>query len=334
VTDDSAAQIPTGRPRRRRHLARAGILVVAGLAVVISATVAIGAAPGAGVNAPSAAPSGKADRGNGNKKDKSDNGQGLKLGKLGLPGLGFGKDNGEDSSGRQITITSIIGSTVSLKTDDGWTRTVTLAADTKVFVGSQAGTAADLKVGDNVRLRQQRNADGSFTVLALVVQTPTAAGSVTAVGSTTISIKGGDGSTATITINGSTKFQIGKSSASKSDVHVGSRIAAEGTGTSDKLTATIVRIAPTLASGVVTAKTANSITIKQQDGSSLVVHLSAATTYRVRGAATKPGGLADIKVGDRLVAVGTTRADKSLEATAVGAGTGKAPKPETDDSNG
>ena len=321
MTENPEPQVRTTVVRRRQDVVRAGIVVAAALVMVVGAAAANGASPAPAANPSGAAPSAKAQDGG---KDKSDRGKAFKIGRLPLLGLGKG-DRGQLRGG-QITITAIDGSKISLKTADGWTRTITLTTTTKVMVGSQAGAVDDLKVGDQVGLRQKRNADGSFTVIALVVDAPRAAGSVTAVGANSITVKKRDGSSVTISLNGSTKFSIGKTAASKADVRVGSRIVAEGKGSTTSLTATIVRIEPTLAAGVVTAKTSTSITIKQRDGSSLTIHVDAKTTYRVRGAATKPGSLADIKVGDRLLASGTQRADKSLDALSVGAAPMKAPK--------
>jgi hypothetical protein len=324
MSDKPEPKVRTMLVRRRQDVVPAGIVVAAILVMVVGVAAANGASPGPAANPSGAAPSAKAQDGD---KDKTGRDRDGKIRGFSLPGFAIGKGGVRgQAGGAQITITAIDGSKVSLKTADGWTRTVTLTDATKVMVGSQAGKAADLKVGDQVRLRQQRNADGTFTVLALVIEAPRAAGSVTAVGPNSITVKKRDGSSVTITLNGSTKFAIGKTAAAKSDVQVGSRIVAEGTGTTTSLTATIVRIEPTLAAGVVTAKTATSITIKQRDGSSLTIHVDAKTTYRVRGAATKPGTLADIKVGDRLIASGTSRADKSLDALSVGAAAVKAPK--------
>jgi hypothetical protein len=331
MPDNPEPQVRTSVVRRRQDVVRAGIVVAAALIMVVGAAAANGASPGPAANPSAAAPSAKTHDGTG---DKSGRGHDGKIGAFGLPGFGLGKGERGQRGGGQITITAIDGSKVSLKTADGWTRTITLTATTKVMVGSQAGKAADLKVGDQVRLRQQRNADGTFTVLALVVDAPRAAGSVTAVGANSITVKRRDGTSVTISLNGTTKFTIGKTAATKSDVQVGSRIVAEGTGSTTSLTATIVRIEPTLAAGEVTAKTSNSITIKQRDGTSLTIHVDTKTTYRVRGAATKPGTLADIKIGDRLVASGTPRADKSIDALSVGAAPAKAlkvPKPKSSD---
>ena len=72
--------------------------------------------------------------------------------------------------------------------------------------------------------------------------------------------------------------------------------------------------------GTVTGKTANTITIKQPDGTSVTIHVGAGTTFQVAGTTT--AGLSDVAVGMGLVAVGTLNTDGSLDATAVHAGNG------------
>ena len=73
--------------------------------------------------------------------------------------------------------------------------------------------------------------------------------------------------------------------------------------------------------GTVTAKTANSITIKTRDGSSLTIHVDADTTYRVAGKAT--AALADITVDMGIGVSGRTQADGSIDANTVVAGNGR-----------
>jgi hypothetical protein len=84
------------------------------------------------------------------------------------------------------------------------------------------------------------------------------------------------------------------------------------------MTALGVRVAPARAVGTVTAKTADSITIKLRDGSSLVIHVAADTTFRVAG--NKSAKLADVTVDMVVGVTGRARADGSIDADAVAAG--------------
>lgn len=64
--------------------------------------------------------------------------------------------------------------------------------------------------------------------------------------------------------------------------------------------------------------TGTRITITQRDGTSATIHVGPDTRFKARrGAAV---GIADIKVGDRVVAVGNLRSDGSMDATAIQVG--------------
>ena len=312
---------PTPRPSSGGYATRGAGIIAACLVLFVAAALVLGvtSAPRTSAGADpsaatkSAAPSVRAGVTGGNRE-------------LGDKGLGGGAAFGK------ITIASINGTKIGLKTADGWTRTIDVASDTKIFLGKAAGKVSDLSVGQEIRLRQMRNADGSFTVVSLTVPAARAGGEVTAVNGNTITIKRRDGTTTTLTVNGSTVFKQGDANASKADVKVGSMITAEGKpGSSDAFTATSVMILLSHVSGEVTAKTANTITVKQRDGSSVVIHVNANTRFLVRGTAGTKATLADVAVGNRLVATGVKRADGSVDAVAVGAGKAKptttAPKP-------
>jgi hypothetical protein len=268
-----------------------------------SATDPASAAPAS--QAPAAAP--EASGSNGLKPDTSK--PSVKNDGERLRGFGGGRGFGG------VTIAAIDGSKLSLKTADGWTRTIVVTADTTITKGGQAIKVGDLDVGDTILFRQKRNDDGSYSIVAIVVPTPKAAGEVTALTSSTMTLKGRGDTTRTITLNGSTAYTLGKTKGAKSDLAVGSRVVVEGTVSGDTFTALTVHIALSSASGEVTAKTASSITVKRRDGKTSVIHVSSDTTFKVRGkdAAT----LADIAVGDRVGAQGTRRADGSLDALVV-----------------
>jgi hypothetical protein len=299
----------SGHPVRGRGIAAAGLVLVVSAAVALAAfsgpRTSAGAEPSASSATRSAAPSGRS----GDDDRAPGRGKGLR------GGAAFGT----------ITIASISGTKIGLKTADGWTRTIDVAGDTRIFLGSQAGEVGDLAVGNEVRLRQKRNDDGSFTVVSLTVPAARAAGEVTAVGGTTITIRRRGGATTTLSVNNATVYRQGGADASKADVKVGSKINAEGKpGSSDAFTATIIKISLSRVTGEVTAKTATSITVRQRDGSSIVVHVDADTRYLVRGIDRATATLANVEVGNRLVAAGIRRGDGSLDAVAVGAGRAKA----------
>lgn len=220
-----------------------------------------------------------------------------------------------------ITITAIEGSNLALRTADGWTRTITVTSATTIRKGGQAIKLADLKVGDQIRFAQKRNDDGTYSVTAIQVPTPVTSGEVTAIAGNTLTLKHKNGKTQTVTLDATTQYKIGDAAGAKSDVKVGSRVTIQGTTSGNSFTALTVHVQPTIVAGAVTAKTGSSMTLKQRDGSSIVVHVSADTKYRVRG--TKTAGLADIAIGDMASASGMVRSDGSLDATVVQKAHGK-----------
>jgi hypothetical protein len=304
---------------RRGEMLRIGVVIGALVVLVASAAVATGASP-----SPSADPSNSVPAGS----PKANDDQGRKDGpsfRFGGPdgGIFRGFGSGGDRIGRAITITKIDGSNVSLKTDDGWTRTIAVTSTTQIRIGSQAGTLADLNVGDIVSLAQKKNADGTFAVTLIVVRVPTVAGTVTDVTSTGFTLKLRDGSSKTVTTSSSTDFLLGAAKSSKADLKVGARVQAEGKD-GPSFAATVVHIVPDFRVGKVTATTSTSITIEGRDGRAVTIHVDAATTYKVRGVATAK--LSDVTVGMVISAQGLSRADGSLEATNVAAGKLRGPK--------
>ncbi|HEV8402281.1 MAG TPA: DUF5666 domain-containing protein [Candidatus Limnocylindrales bacterium] len=190
-------------------------------------------APGASAAPDASAPAGGHDRG-------PLPAFGLPLGPrggFGGPGLGFG-----GFGLGQITITAIDGSDVSLKTDDGWTRTITVTSDTKITKAGKSITVADLAVGDHVRIAEDRASDGTYTVTAIIVVLPSVAGQVSAIDGDTITITQPGGTKATVHVSASTTYQVGGDPGKLSDITVGAFIVAEGSQRSDgSLDAAVVR---------------------------------------------------------------------------------------------
>ncbi|HLO36002.1 MAG TPA: hypothetical protein VK194_07965, partial [Candidatus Deferrimicrobium sp.] len=90
--------------------------------------------------------------------------------------------------------------------------------------------------------------------------------------------------------------------------------AADGT-----LTATSVRVRLPHVAGSVTATTSITIALSRPDGTTVTVHVGSSTTIRVAG--VDNAKLSDVKTGMAIVVEGTQRADGSIDATAIGAGT-------------
>ena len=207
---------PTEVAARPASAARIGLLGAVAAAVIGAAILIAGA---------TATPAGTLAAANGTPQAAIDlSGRGLGDGDMdGFGGHGFGG----------ITISAISGSNVSLKTVDGWTRTIAIAGDTALTKGTATITLSDLKVGDEVRFAQTRQTDGSFTITKLAVVLPHAGGTVTQ----------RDGSTATIKVASSTTYEVGGTAGKAlADVKVGMLVGAVGTRNTDgSLSATAVR---------------------------------------------------------------------------------------------
>jgi hypothetical protein len=213
---------PTGnrRPRRASVPMRIGIVAGTAILVVIGAVAAMGASP--------APTSTTADPGASTAPGTTPADPKVGVG----PGFGF---RGEFGRGfHDITITSIDGSSLSLATDDGWTRTIAVTDATTITKGGATITVGDLAVGDQIVFGQTRNADGTYTITAIHVVLPTIAGEVTAISGNTITVTQRGGTTATIHVDADTTYKVeGVTDASLSDIKVGSIIVAEGTQRTD-----------------------------------------------------------------------------------------------------
>jgi hypothetical protein len=323
-TDSSTPTTFRGATPGRSSAIRAGLVVGSALVVVVGVAVAMGASPAPGsTGAQPSAAAGNPGNGNGRGNGFGHDGFGGPFGfGPGGPAAGVPGNKADRIGGRAfgpITITAISGSSISLKTEDGWTRTITVAADTAITKGGEKAALGDLKVGDTVRIGQKRNADGTWTVTALAVVLPKTAGTVTAVTADAITITGRDGTAQTIRTTGTTAYHKGEAVGTRADVTVGSQIVAIGErGTDGSITATSIQVFLPRVAGTVTAVTADSLTITRRDGTTLTVHVGSGTSIGVAG--VDNATIADVKTGMVVVVEGSQRADGSLDATALRAG--------------
>ena len=237
----------------------------------------------------------------------------------GHPELGpgwYGPASLRGSAGQvAITITKIDGSKLSLQTTDGWTRTIDATGAT-ITKGGQTIAATALKVGDQINFREARQTDGTYKITTITVVVPTASGTVATVGSGSVTITQFDGSSKTLTLTDSTTYSEAGATVSKSALVAGVRISAQGTvDSAGNFTATAITIAPSSVQGTVASKTGATIVVTTAAGKTVTIDVSSSTKYSVRGVSAPT--LADVAVGDRIVAQGTLNADGSLNATTV-----------------
>ena len=211
----------------RAQLARIGLLGIASAALIAAAILLFGA---------TASPAGTlagTDGTNGGANGTIETLHGFGGG--GGPGLGHGP-------GREITITAISGSSISLETVDGWTRTIEVDDATTYTKGDDDIALADLAVGDEIAFRQTLEDDGSWTIDAIAVILPHAGGEVTAVDGSTVTVEQRDGTTTTITVADDADVNVNGDDATAADIEVGMVLVAQGTENADgSLTASVVK---------------------------------------------------------------------------------------------
>jgi hypothetical protein len=211
-----------GRPGGRSVPVRIGIVAGSALLVVVGAVAAMGASP-------SPSPTTAGPGASGAPGTTVPGGPGPGFGGPGHEGKGRGGDFGRGGF-RDITISSISGSNLSLATADGWTRTIAVTSATTITKGGATITVGDLAVGDQIGFSQTRQADGTYTIDAIRVILPSIAGKVSAVDGTTITVTQRDGTSATIHVDGNTTYKVqGVTNPTLSDIKVGAFVGAEGT---------------------------------------------------------------------------------------------------------
>lgn len=230
-TDAIAFREPVRPSSGRSAAVRVGIVAGSALLVIVGAVAAMGASPAPTVGADPTAPAASTAPGTTKPGDTVPGWGGPMMGGAGMRGGGFG-DFGRMGSGK-ITITGITGSDIALKTDDGWTRTITVTSATTITKAGATIAVGDLAVDDQVRFSETKATDGSYTITAVAVVLPQIGGEVTAIDGQTLTVTQPGGTTATIHVDAATTYQVNGATGKLSDIKVGSFIVAEGTQRTD-----------------------------------------------------------------------------------------------------
>jgi hypothetical protein len=104
-----------------------------------------------------------------------------------------------------VTVTAVDGPTVSLKTDDGWTRDLD-TTNVAITLDTDTLTAADLAAGDEVLVVQVRNANDTYTVTGLQLILPEAMGVVSDVTADGFTVTAMDGTTTAVRVSDATTW--------------------------------------------------------------------------------------------------------------------------------
>ncbi len=124
-------------------------------------------------------------------------------------------------------VTSVSGTSITVKDLQGTSTTYAIDAATKVTKERQIATAADLVVGEHVRILVSTTS--ATTAAGIDIELARIGGQVVSVSGNTITVSDHDGFYRTVTVSGATTFSKGGASATLSDVTTGSLIMAEGT---------------------------------------------------------------------------------------------------------
>ena len=225
-------EVSRARTDARSIPARIGVVAGSALLIVVGTVAAMGASP-APVTTSVAAPlaAGAAPQPGALGAPVSDlEVAALEFGPGGFDPAGVGPGAFGRGGFHGVTISAINGSNLSLKTDDGWTRTITVGSSTTISRGGATIAVGDLAVGDQIRFRQEKAADGTYTITAIGVVLPAIAGQVTAISGNTMTVTGMGGTTGTIHVDADTTYSVdGTKGKALSDVTVGTFVLAVGT---------------------------------------------------------------------------------------------------------
>ncbi|MHB8508295.1 MAG: DUF5666 domain-containing protein [Candidatus Dormibacteria bacterium] len=143
-----------------------------------------------------------------------------------------GGPGGKHGHGGGGTITSISGSSLTLRTERG-TQTVTSASTTTYMKEQQVIHFSDLRVGDVVHVQGTPSSGstpgtGTIAATAVNVAEPSLGGRVQSVSGDTYTLVGKDGALLTVTVTGSTRYYSAGQSSTRSAITTGSHVHAEG----------------------------------------------------------------------------------------------------------
>lgn len=234
------------------------------------------------------------------------------------------------------TVASVGSDSVSITLADGTSKTVNVNSSTVLRGitdrdGSGAVTIADLQAGDKVVVRTSADDPNLATMIAI----PGAGhgdhgdeveGSVSAVGSDSVTLTLADGSSKTLTVDSSTEFKGPDRDASGTvtlaDIVAGDKVEAHVSSTDPNL-ATEIKVKGTKVWGTVSAVGSDSVTVTTATGASVTAPVTSTTKFWVPdtdGSGTP--GLADLSVGQQIDMITVDSGSGGTVALAIGSGRG------------
>jgi len=155
-------------------------------------------------------------------------------------------------------VTAVSGGDITVRDRFGGALTIHTTGATTFTRAGQKATLADVAVGERIAATGTKNGDNSLTAETVQIALPRAAGTITAINGSDITVKDPFGATVVIHTSGATQFVSltkGANGPQRTTIHladlkVGERISAEGTRAGDgSLNALTVTTAPDLPRG-------------------------------------------------------------------------------------
>ena len=212
-------------------------------------------------------------------------------------------------------VTAINGNTVTLNSGSE-SKTVTVSASTTYTLGGAASTQSALVLGSNIEAQGVRTSDTALNAMSVKIElvrlATHAEGTITALGTNSVTIQDGHESPITYMTTSSTTFSVGKTAATAAAVAVGEHVDVKLTSTAPQTVASVdVDLAKV--EGKVTAINGNTVTLNSGSESKTVT-VSASTTYTLGGAASTQSALV---LGSNIEAQGVRTSDTALNAMSV-----------------
>lgn len=123
------------------------------------------------------------------------------IGEPGLPGV----VTVAAEPARTVEVTGVDGTSVTLQTDDGWTRTVDTTT-VAITLGADTLAVSDLAAGDRVQVIQVRNANDTYTITGLALILPEVMGTVGDVTDTGFTVTAPDGTQTPVVVTDETRW--------------------------------------------------------------------------------------------------------------------------------
>ncbi len=250
------------------------------------------------------------------------------LGPLGL-GVRFGPGGSFAQGG---TVTQVTPTTITVDTLFGSTLTVGTDSSTVYNEGGKTVARSAVTVGEQVVFRplgrpRASSSSGSQPVALVEIVEPQVFGKVVSVNRPQLVVAQQDGLDVTVNTSTSTTYdEVGKGSASASDVQVGTVVSVTGTLSADhdQIDATTIEVVLPSVAGRVTGVSGTTITITSLGGTAETVTTGSSTDFRGPSGTTT---IASVAEGDFVLAYGTPGTGNTFAAVTVYVGSAIASTP-------